>query len=453
MEEALARKLQPGFVEAFFRAALDDLGGRIAPREPGRFEITRVPAAVRSRDQEALAGGPIQTAYERVTFDKQRVSLDDDRTGLRAELVSPGHPLLKALIATTLDRYGPMLSAGTTFVDPADPGTTPRVLVYLEHTITDGRLQQGERRPVSRRFQFVEITEGGEVIDPGAEPYLNYAPIDDATKPLIESLSTAWADDGVDQTARSWATAKLATPHFDEVAELTKARIARTRRAVEERLNSEIRYWDARAAELKQQELHGKKPRLNSGRARQRADDLEARRDRRLRDLDIEADLLNHAPTVIAAALVIPKGYIDQALGAEPVEIDPEVAKETDRRAVAATMATERTLGRVPVEQDHNNPGFDILSTDPATGIVYQIEVKGHRPDTPEIKVRARQVRQAKQNPERFRLAVVRVPHEPDGIPIVNYFLRPFDTYELHFAQTYVPLDVNAIAPHAVEPQ
>ncbi len=51
MEEALSRKLQPAFIEAFFRAALDDVGGRIAPRETGRFEITRIPATVRSRDR------------------------------------------------------------------------------------------------------------------------------------------------------------------------------------------------------------------------------------------------------------------------------------------------------------------------------------------------------------------------------------------------------------------
>jgi len=454
MEEALARKLQPGFIQAFFTAALDDVGGRIAPREVGRFEITRVPATVRSRDREVAAGGPLQTAYERVTFDKDHVAADPASQSLiRAELLTPGHPLLKALIATTLDRYGGTLGTGTTFVDPTDAGDVPRVLIYLEHTITDGRLEHGTRKVVSRRFQFVEVTADGDITDPGAEPYLGYEPLDDHTAGLLTDLDTAWADGGVDQTGRSWATANLATPHFAEVADVTKARLDRTRRAVEERLNSEIRHWDARAAELKQQELHGKKPRLNSGRARQRADDLEARKARRLRELDIEADLVNHAPTVVAAALVVPQGLIDQLGGGLPPEMDQEVAKETDRRAVAAVMAAERALGRLPVEQAHNNPGFDILSEDPTTGIVYQIEVKGHRPDTEEIKVRGPQVRQAKQNPERFRLAVVRVPHGPDGAPTVSYFVRPFDTYELHFAQAYVPLKVNDLMPFAVEPQ
>ena len=451
MEEALARKLQPGFVQAFFTAALEDVGGRIAPRESGRFEITRVPATVRSRDREVAAGGPLQAAYERVAFDKDRVTVGQG--GVRAELLSPGHPLLNALINTTLDRHGATLSAGTTFVDPTDPGDTVRVLIYLEHTVTDGRLQQGARKVVSRRFQFVEVAANGDVTDPGAEPYLNYQPVDDATRPSVAGLDVSWAHDGIDLTARSWATANLASPHFGEIADVTKARIGRTRRAVEERLNSEIRYWDARAAELKQQELHGKKPRLNSGRARQRADDLEARKTRRLRELDIEADLVNHAPTVVAAAVVVPQGLVDRLAGVRPVVIDPEVAKETDWRAVAAVMAAERALGRLPVEQDHNNPGFDILSEDPQTGVLYFIEVKGYRPDTPEIKVRARQVRQAKQNPERFRLAVVRVPHEPDGEPTVRYLIRPFDAYEMHFAQTYVPLDIADLMPIVVEPQ
>jgi SNF2 family DNA or RNA helicase len=454
MEEALARKLQPGFIQAFFAAALEDLGGRIAPREAGRYEITRVPAAVRSRDREVAAGGPLQSVYERVTFDKDRVTLDKDRTvGTRAQLLSPGHPLLRAVIATILERYGTTLSQGTTFVDPADDGDTPRVLVYLQHTITDGRMERGDHKVVSRRFQFVEITGEGDVLDPGAEPYLNYAPMDEGSEKKLVDIDLAWAEDGVDQTARSWATTHLATPHYAEVHDLVDVRIARTRKAVVERLDSEIRYWDARAAELKQKELHGKNPRQNSGRARHRADDLEARKVRRLRELDIEADLVNHAPSIVAAALVIPQGLLDRLSGADVVEIDPAVAKETDRRAVAAVLATERSLGRQPEEQEHNNPGFDILSTDPVTGTVYQIEVKGHRPANPEIKVRARQVRQAKQNPDRFRLAVVSVPNDPDIDPAVFYFVRPFDSYELHFAQTYVPLNVSNMIPLAVEPQ
>ena len=96
---------------------------------------------------------------------------------------------------------------------------------------------------------------------------------------------------------------------------------------------------------------------------------------------------------------------------------------ETDRRAVAAVMKAERALGRVPEQQHHSNPGYDVLSTDPATNTCYFIEVKGHLPQTEQISVSKRQVGQAKCSPERWRLAVVSVPEDPDTEPEVRYLI------------------------------
>ncbi len=59
--------------------------------------------------------------------------------GPRAQLLNPGRPLLRARIATVLDRYGTSLGHGTTFIDPTDGGDTPRVLIYLQYAITDGK--------------------------------------------------------------------------------------------------------------------------------------------------------------------------------------------------------------------------------------------------------------------------------------------------------------------------
>ena len=452
MELAKARKLQPGFVAAFFTASLEHLGGRAARREAGRFEVTRVPATVRSREREVRAQGPVHDRYERITFDKDLIEGTDEKP--RAELIAPGHPLLSALIDTILDAHGDTLATGATLVDESDEGVTPRVLVYLDHSITDGRFDRGgTRRAVSRRFQFVEVSQSGDITDPGADPYLNYRPLDESESALVAAnIDHRWADSSVENVARSWAISNLATPHFDDIAAITKARIAKVRAAVEERLRGEFQYWDARAAELKQQELRGQKPRANSGRARQRADELESRKARRLRELDAEADLVNQPPNVVAAALVLPKGLIDQLAGAAAT-MTPGDTTETDRRAVAAVKEIEVALGRIPEEQHHSNPGFDILSLDPSSGMRYFIEVKGHKPSTPEIKVSAVQVRQGKQNPERFRLAVVEVPEDSDQTPTVSYFVRPFDGYELHFAQTYLPMKVVDLMPQAVPAQ
>jgi SNF2 family DNA or RNA helicase len=451
MESALARKLQPGFIEAFVRASFDDIGGRMVAREGGRFQITRVPADVRSRNREVKAGGHIQTEYERVTFDKDRVVVDS--SPLRADLVCPGHPLLNALVNTIHDKYEATLSSGATLVDPTDMTERVRVLVALEHTLTDGTTINGQRKTISRRFQFAEIDIDGNITDPGAEPYLNYRPISEVELPVLNAVPKDWAKNGIDDVARNWATANLAGPHHAEVTDIVNTRVARVRAAVQERLDTEIRFWDIKAEELKVKELQGKKAAISSGRARARADDLAARKVRRLRELNLESDVLNHSPIVVTAALIISQGMLNRLSDVDGVVIDPEVAKETDRRAVAAVMAAERSIGRIPEEQEHNNPGFDILSTDPVTDMMYFIEVKGHRPDTTEIHVSASQIRKAKMHPERFRLAVVRVPNEPDVAPKVAYFVRPFDDYEPHFAQTYVPLKVSELAPHGVTPR
>jgi len=437
MERALARKLQPSFIREFFLAAFRQFGGRISERESGRFEIARVPAMLRSRDREIGVGAPIATAYERVTFDKDRTMVPGKPP---ADLLAPGHPLLAALIDTVLEHHGATLSEGTVFVDPDDPTETAKALLYLEHTVADAR---GGGRPVSSRFQFVEIGPDGSAADAGDGPYLLYRPATDAERGLLADVVGAdWISTALNDTARSYAVANLAGPHFTRVRAIIQARVARVRRAVEERLKAEILYWDGRAAELKQKELQGKKGRLNSGRARQRADDLESRLERRTRELDQELDLSNLPPVVVGGALVVPQGLLDRLSGTrtEPMEAIVRDVEEVDRRAVAAVMAAERSIGRIPTEMAHTNPGYDIESLDPETGMLYFIEVKGRIEGQDTVTVKARQVRQAKNNPDRFRLVIAIVPRDETAEPAVHYLVRPFEDTELGFAAVSVTL-------------
>ena len=85
MEKAEARRLQPFFIRSFFMKAFQQLGGSIHPREPGRFEVTFVPASIRERDRQITGRNrrdttPVLKRYERVCFEKQYVRLMD-RTG------------------------------------------------------------------------------------------------------------------------------------------------------------------------------------------------------------------------------------------------------------------------------------------------------------------------------------------------------------------------------------
>ncbi len=448
MERARARKLQPWFVHAFFSEALRQYGGRITGRERGRYEITRIPAAIRSHADPGL--GPVHDRYERVTFDKASIQVDG---GDRAELISPGTPLLAAVINRVLVDHERTLSRGAILVDPQDHSTDPRLLVYLDHSVTDGRQVHGHRQVVSRRFQYVEIDRQGNAKSAGNEPYIGYAPLAEEDQALLEGqLDFDWADYTAEETAKSWAIEHLSQPHFEEIARVTEARVAKVKEAVRERLEAEIRYWDQRAEELKKQELAGQKPRLNSGRARARADELATRLTRRRLDLDRESDLHNSPPTIVGAAIVVPQGLIDQLRGIPPDPEDTADKMETDRRAVAAVLEAERALGRNPEPQAHSNPGYDVLSIDPDTGTHYFIEVKGHLPRTTEIHISAQQISKAKSLPEHWRLAIVSVPDDPAELPTVCYLLNPFSDYTPHFAQTGLTLNVATFLQDAQDP-
>ena len=449
MESSRSRKLQPWFVEAFFSEALQLYQGRITGREAKRFEITRVPASIRSHSDPQL--GPVHDRYARVTFDKSGIVIDG---GERAELVSPGTPLLTAVVAKVLADHGDTLHRGATLFAADDSSTEPRLLVYLDHTVTDGRQVHGQRQVVSRRFQYVEIDRNGQVLDPGTEPYIGYAPLDDDQQTLVATaLDTDWIDRSAEAAARDWAIEHLAAKHFDEISVVTAARVTKVHAAVHERLAAEIRFWDERAEELKSQELAGKKSKISSGRARTRADELLARMARRRLELDLEANLHNSPPTIVGAALIIPQGLIDKLHGTPPDPGDVADKMETDRRAVAAVVTAEEALGRIPEVQHHSNPGFDIESVDPKTGFHYFIEVKGHLPQTLEISVSASQVQKAKSNPERWRLAVASVPTDPAAQPTVKYVIEPFGDVTLHFAQTKVPLNVANLLNVAGDPR
>src|SRR5690606_33548911 len=99
MEEAQARRLHPHYVRAFFQDAFDRLGGHLRARESGRYEITHIPAVLRDTGRFGRGlGGVVQRRYERVCFDRDRVTLSG---AARADLIAPGHPLFDAVLEET----------------------------------------------------------------------------------------------------------------------------------------------------------------------------------------------------------------------------------------------------------------------------------------------------------------------------------------------------------------
>ena len=153
----------------------------------------------------------------------------------------------------------------------------------------------------------------------------------------------------------------------------------KTRAAVKERLTKEIGYWDHRAEELKLQEQAGRpNARLNSQEARKRADDLQARLQKRMEQLDLESKLFPLPPVVLGGLMVIQQGLVDKITGnrrdAATSSVDTQAAAAQAR---AIVMEVERRLGYEPVDREFEQLGYDIESRDPHSGKLRFIEVKG----------------------------------------------------------------------------
>ena len=87
--------------------------------------------------------------------------------------------------------------------------------------------------------------------------------------------------------------------------------MTRTIASVKDRLTKEITYWDHRANQLKDQEPAGKiNAKINSGKARQRADELQARLERRMVELKLERQISPLPPVAIGGSLVVPVGLL-----------------------------------------------------------------------------------------------------------------------------------------------
>jgi superfamily II DNA or RNA helicase len=455
MERAAARRLQPHFIASFFREACGLLGGSVREREAKRYELTNVPLALRSHDRTRGTGDPVLPKYERVTFEKDLISVPGKPP---AAFVCPGHPLLDATIDLVLERYRDLLQRGVTLVDPHNRSEDLRALFFLEHAIQDARVDRatGQRRVVSRQLQFVEVDRQGQVSDAGYAPYLDYRPITDEEKnALAGAFAADWRQSDLAGQIVEYAAAHLVPQHLGEVKARREAFIRKTLAAVHDRLTKEINHWDRRAEELRAQELAGRPlARMNSALARQRADELERRLRQRRDELEQERHLSPMPPVVIGGALVVPAALLEKYHQPPPPapEIDEETQAEReriDRLAVAAVMQTERRLGRTPREMPHANPGYDIESLDPATGRLYFLEVKGKAAGKTIITVSRTQILTALNKPDEFILAVVEVDGEAVREP--RYITRPFHR-EPDFGVTSVNYDLTELLARSEQP-
>ena len=452
MERAEARRLQPHYIESFFLAAFQQLGGTLRQREPRRYEVTHVPALLRNRDRMIGIGEPVLPRYERIAFEKGLLTPPGQP---QAAFVCPGHPLLDATLDLLLERHRDLLRRGTLLVDERDHGLQPRLLFSLEHALQDAStLPSGERRTISRQMLYVELTADGTTRSLHYAPYLDYRPlVDDEldVDVLLARPECAWITRDLEQRALGHAIAQIVPSHLQEVRGRRLSLIEKTRAAVKDRLTKEINYWDYRAEELKLQEQAGKpNARLNSQEARRRANEMQARLQKRMEQLDREAQISALPPVILGGLVVVPIGLIAAITGRSLPANHPVDTQAAAARARAAVMEVEQRLGFMPVDREFEQLGYDIESRDPATGHLRFIEVKGRVADAETITVTKNEILYSLNKPEHYILALVTF--QPDGTLQVAYLRRPFQR-EPDFGVTSVNYSFTELLARAEVPR
>src|SRR5690606_3126334 len=180
----------------------------------------------------------------------------------------------------------------------------------------------------------------------------------------------------------------------------------------------------------------------------QRADELTARLQTRMAELEQERQISPLPPVVIGGALIVPAGLLARLRG-EPLPADAvRETKRIERLAMEAVMEAERRLGYEPRDVSADKRGWDIESRVAHTGALRFIEVKGRVRGADTVTVTRNEIIAGLNKPDDFILALVEV----DGDTATpRYVRRPFHR-EPDFAATSVNYSIRELLAMAEEP-
>ena len=425
-------------MRAFFLKALDAVGGTAHPREPARFEITHVPAAVRERDRRITGRNrrehePVLKRYERICFERDAIQPLEKAGLARAVLMHPGHPLMLSMSDMILEEHANLLRQGAVLVDPADEGLEPSLLFLLTHEI-----KSGDSAILSRRLQFVRVGAEGKAVFAGWAPHLDLEPLPSTERPLLKDVFAApWIAAGQEARALSLAADTLVPEHYGEVAHRRINHVEKTLAAVHERLSKEIGFWQDRWMKLKEDGDAGKDVRLNLDNARRTIADLESRLDGRKKELQAMRHVVNGTPIVLGAALIVPAGLMNRLRGDEPVDpvaatfsADAAARKRIEQLAMNAVRKAEEARGCRVVDVSAAKCGWDLTSyPPPLDGKQPQprhIEVKGRIKGAGTVCITRNEMLYAFNQGDKFVLAITII-GEDDTVEGPHYIRNPFD--------------------------
>jgi superfamily II DNA/RNA helicase len=361
------KRLPPGYLERFFRDAIELLGGTVVDRlDQGTLRVTRTPDHLVARSRLAGATREVYPRYERLTFDKavalRERTTDEERAMPEAELCGPGHPLFDAVVADIVGRTHADVDAGAAFVAP--DADTPSVVFFLTGDSVDGN-----NEVVHRAFVTVIEPVGGTLTSQRVFLY------DLLTRRDSTAIPEVTPSDG--DAVVAWARRHELERHFQraraertKVADIQEDYLRRSFASILQRHQETLFDLDAEV----ERGAPGAEGRLRK--AELSKAQVEEKRDRRLAETQRGRNVRRGQVRILATALVLPAAAADQHEAA-PAEETRHTNAEIEGIAVTESTRYENEVRHADIVKsvEADNVGFDLLSLKGADRRC--IEVKG----------------------------------------------------------------------------
>ncbi len=364
-ENSDEKRLQPIYIRLFFEKALQNLGGRFTELRRSIFRIDKMPepVIVELKRKYNIHYDSIKSIQ--FCFDKQ-IFLDYQLLGDLGTVyyINPGNPVFDSIVEVVRNQYREDMIKGTVLISPDDKESY--FAFFVKSQIVDNRASKTNESITDERLVMVYQDQNGQFHITSPAKFIDLHPPLEFAKPIEppEVLNT--------HHVIEWAFEHITLGQFED----TKNHIQKDTKDRKEYLESaftqvifdlltEIQEQQGKVliGDMKAQEKIMKKE--------ERKNELIAKKQKRLENLELMAQLNPKAPEVLGCAYVVPLTQ---------VEFQSHYGMSRDDEVEAIAMKTamdyEKSNGWKPQDVSANNEGYDIKSISPE-GLKRYIEVKG----------------------------------------------------------------------------
>jgi hypothetical protein len=368
IEEQLEQKLDPEYLEAFFKRGYRKLGGKVLERGEGVLEILTIPAPlyqIGAQQEFYREFGPFPTPPFLATFD-----LPTARASGELQFLSFGHPLFEALLAYFQRRGTLHFPTGGLFLDP-DRRLDGFVVVF-HGVITDGRGKvAGEK--------LIPVFVDRKKLEPEKLPENFLWDLKPASP--AELFPSPLPSEGLKEILERGVPVALSTlTSYLERIRVRRHRVGKMKKRQLEGLHRSLNLVNRQVQELEElSKREGILPPAYQPLLWQRAHRINNYLTQR-RELEQEQQLFLEKPGVVTILQVVPmpEGEREEKGGEGGMRSDREIEKI----GMEVAMEFERREGRSPEDVSAQNLGFDIRS--------WEVGPSGRRRVARYIEVKAR---------------------------------------------------------------